>query len=488
MSKECLNDVREKISAVDRQMMALFKERMMLSEEVARIKKENNIPLLDSGREAQVIQRAIEVTGEELKEETTVLVQTMMDLSKAWQKKTLSAFSSAPSVSCSPVHKVVIACDSFKGSCSAIHVTKYLEDGLLQYRPDLSIVKVPVADGGEGTVEALLFATGGELLEVPTLDPLGRPRTSSIGILPDGSAVLEMAAASGLPLLSPEERDPRITSTYGTGQLMKAALDRGCKKMILGIGGSATNDGGVGMAAALGVRFYDTNEKELIFGNDDAPLGGAVLADLARIDISGLDPRLADCEIIVACDVNNPLCGERGASAIYGPQKGASPEVVVELDKALAHYAEIVQREFNCDFAQLPGAGAAGGLGFGLMVFCNAKIRSGIESVLDMVHFEDLVKDADLVITGEGAIDHQTLFGKVPQGVTERAKSVNPNVAVIGVAGTLGRDYEKAHNCGIDYMMSIATGPITLEDCMAQAPRLLTEAGNRIAHLTDILR
>lgn len=396
----------------------------------------------------------------------------------------------------SRIHKIVIACDSFKGSCSAIDVTRHLEQGVLSYRPDLNIVKVPVADGGEGTVDALLFATDGQLIETPAADPLGRLRTASFGLLPDGSAVLEMASASGLPLLAAEERNPQITSTYGTGQLIKAALDRGCNKMILGIGGSATNDGGSGMAAALGAKFYDADGRELNFGDSTVPLGGAALTHLDRIDISGLDSRLEDCEIIVACDVNNPLCGERGASAIYGPQKGATPDMVKELDSALAHYADVVLRDVSSksghcldrSLAELPGAGAAGGLGFGLMAFCGAEIRSGIESVLDMVRFEDLVKDADLVITGEGAIDHQTLFGKVPQGVTERAKKNNPDVAVIGVAGTLGRDYEKAHSCGIDYMMSIATGPISLEECMAEAPRLLTEAGLRIAHLIDLLK
>ena len=411
----------------------------------------------------------------------------------------------------SRIHKIVIACDSFKGSCNAIDATKYLEEGLLSYRPDLEIVKVPVADGGEGTVEALLFATGGQRITTAAIDPLGRPRTADFGLLPDGSAVLEMASASGLTLLSADERDPRITSTYGTGQLMKAALDRGCRKMILGIGGSATNDGGAGMAAALGVKFYAADGRELRFGPESYPMtsegkpsycGGAALADLARIDVSGLDPRLSECDITVACDVNNPLCGPTGASAIYGPQKGATPEMVKQLDNALSHYAEIVQRYVNTylsggqatdheaphSAAELPGAGAAGGLGFGLMTFCNAQIRSGIHSVLDMVRFEELVKDADLVITGEGAIDHQTLFGKVPQGVSERTKSVNPDIAVIGVCGTLGRDYDKAHSCGINYMMSIATGPITLEQCMAEAPRLLKEAGCRIAHLTDILK
>lgn len=401
----------------------------------------------------------------------------------------------------SRIQKIVIACDSFKGSCSAIDVTRHLEEGLLRYRPDLNIIKVPVADGGEGTVDALLFATGGDWIETPAADPLGRLRMASFGLLPDGSAVLEMASASGLPLLAPEERNPQFTSTYGTGQLIKAALDRGCRKMILGIGGSATNDGGAGMAAALGAKFYAVDGSELCFGTNSAVLdaslcGGAALARLDRIDISDLDPRLNDCKIIVACDVNNPLCGERGASTIYGPQKGATPDMVKELDSALAHYADIVLRDvscgphqsLDCSLAEFPGAGAAGGLGFGLMAFCGAEIRSGIESVLDMVRFEDMVKDADLVITGEGAIDHQTLFGKVPQGVTQRAKKVNPDVAVIAVAGTLGRDYEAAHSCGIDYMMSIATGPITLEQCMADAPRLLSEAGLRIAHLTDLLK
>jgi len=397
-----------------------------------------------------------------------------------------------------PIHKIIIACDSFKGSCSAIDVTNYLEEGLLRVRPDLCTVKVPVADGGEGTVDALLTASGGERISVSVNDPLCRPITAAFGILPDGTAVLEMAAASGLPLLSKEERNPLIASTYGTGQLIRAALDRGCRKMILGIGGSATNDGGAGMAAALGARFFDADGGEIFFGGEMAssggtasvggavPTGGAALARLSRIDCSGLDPRLRECEITVACDVTNPLCGPSGASAVYGPQKGADPEMVKQLDQALAHYADILKRDLGQDVANCPGAGAAGGLGAALMAFCHAEIRRGIDSVLDAVGFESLLSDAQLVITGEGAIDRQTPFGKVPAGVAARAKAASTHIAVIGVAGTLGAGYEKAYDCGIDHMMSIATGPLTLAECMTQAPQLLREAGERIAHLTKL--
>lgn len=385
------------------------------------------------------------------------------------------------------IGKIVIACDSFKGSCSAADVTRYLEEGLLQCRPELQTVKVPVADGGEGTVDALLFASGGKRISAKAADPLGRPIRADFGILPDGTAVLEMAAASGLPLLAKEERNPLITSTYGTGQLIKAALDQGCRRMILGIGGSATNDGGAGMAAALGAQFWDENGKELIFHDPAFPMGGGALSRLHHIDVSNLDPRLAECEMVVACDVTNPLCGVSGASAIYGPQKGADFEMICQLDLALTHYAEILKRDLRQDVAQLPGAGAAGGLGAGLMAFCGAKISSGIHSVLDALHFERLLSGADLVITGEGAVDHQTPFGKVPAGVAERAKAVCPDIAVIAVAGTLGEGYEKAYGCGIDHLMSIATGPLSLEQCMEQAPRLLKEVGCRIAHLTKLL-
>ena len=380
----------------------------------------------------------------------------------------------------SRINKIVIACDSFKGSCSAVDVTAYLERGLKRVRPELEVVKVPVADGGEGTVDALLFATGGERITVQVSDPLGRPITAGFGILPDGTAALEMAAASGLTLLTRDERDPRIASTLGTGQLIRASLDRGCRRLILGIGGSATNDGGAGMAVALGAKFLDDDNRPL-------PPGGAALARLNRIDVSELDPRLKECEITVACDVTNPLCGHNGASAVYGPQKGAGPQTVRELDQALARYAAVLTRDLGCDVADVPGSGAAGGLGAGLLAFCGAQIRSGIDSVLDAVRFETLLDGADLVITGEGAVDRQTMFGKVPAGVAARAKAALPHIPVIAVAGTLGKGYEEAHGCGIDFITSIATGPISLEECMSDAPRLLTETGCRLAHLTHIL-
>lgn len=377
------------------------------------------------------------------------------------------------------IQNILIATDSFKGSLSAIDVTRYIEEGLKRYRPSFDIVKIPVADGGEGTVDSILFATGGALRTVPVTGPLGDTVQASYGILPNGSAALEMAAASGLTLLEESRRNPWKTSTSGTGQLMKAALDEGCTQMLIGIGGSATNDGGAGMAQALGVRFLDKWGREL-------PPGGGALQELDRIDVSCLDKRVENCDITIACDVSNPLCGINGASHIYGPQKGADTEMILQLDRALARYAEIIKRDLGKDIRDIPGAGAAGGLGAGLLAFCNANMRSGIQSVLDMMGFDAIMEHVDLVITGEGSIDHQTLYGKVPDGVAKRAKALR-GVPVIAVCGTLGKDYESVYGCGIDLMFSIANGPISLENCMKSAPQLLMEAGLHLGHLIEMM-
>ena len=305
--------------------------------------------------------------------------------------------------------RIVVAPDSYKGSVSALGVAQAMERGILKIFPEAEVLKVPIADGGEGTVEALVAATDGQLRPCEVTGPLGERILATWGVLGDGmTAVMEMASASGLPLLAREQRDPRMASTYGTGELMRCILDAGLRKIIIGIGGSATNDGGAGMARALGVRFADALGKEL-------PDGGAALAGLASIHIEGLDPRLQETQITVACDVDNPLCGPRGASAVFGPQKGATPEIVAELDAALWHYSLLAQETTGRLVAERPGAGAAGGLGAGLLLFTAAVLKPGVEIVLEAVKFSETVKGATFVLTGEGRTDFQTAFGESPR-------------------------------------------------------------------------
>jgi glycerate kinase len=355
-----------------------------------------------------------------------------------------------------------------------------MERGILQVFPGADVRKIPIADGGEGTVEALVTATGGELRQAEVTGPLGEKLMAQWGILGDGrTAVIEMAAASGLPLVPAAKKNPRITTTCGTGELMRAALDNGLRKIIIGIGGSATNDGGTGMARALGARFTDPDGKEL-------PDGGAALSRLQRIDLSGLDPRLQDTEITVACDVDNPLCGPRGASAVFGPQKGATPEIVAELDAALAHFAAITQQTTGRQVAELPGAGAAGGLGAGLMFFTRAKLKPGVEIVLDAVGFAEIVKEASFVITGEGRTDFQTAFGKAPVGVAKVAKQFN--VPVFCLSGGLGEGADDVLAQGIDAVMSICDRPLTLDDCMSAGSALIEAGATRLCRIIKAAR
>lgn len=373
---------------------------------------------------------------------------------------------------------IIIAPDSFKGSVSALGAATAIEKGFLKVFPDAAIWKVPIADGGEGTVEALVAATGGQVLAEEVMGPLGETVKAGWGILGDGeTAVIEMAAASGLPLVPPEKRDPRVTTTYGTGQLIKAALDKGMKKLIIGIGGSATNDGGSGMLSALGMRFLDGQGREL-------PGGGSALAHLAAIDASGMDRRLAETKILAACDVDNPLCGPRGASAVFGPQKGATPEIVQELDQALGHYAGLARTISGKDVAEYPGAGAAGGLGAGLLFFTNALLRPGVEIVLDSVGFRSMLKQADLVITGEGSTDFQTAYGKAPVGVAKAAKQFG--VPVICLSGGLGSGAQTVLKHGIDGLMSIVPQPMPLEDCIKYGAQLIEMAAERLALLVKV--
>lgn len=374
--------------------------------------------------------------------------------------------------------RIVVAPDSFKGSVSALGVANAMEQGILTVFPDAEVVKVPIADGGEGTVEALVTATGGQMIYEDVIGPLGESVKAFWGVLGDGeTAVMEMAAASGLPLVPKEKRDPRITTTYGTGQLIKAALDRGLRKMIIGIGGSATNDGGTGMAKALGARFYAADGAEL-------PPGGAALAKMAGMDLSCLDPRLKDTVIQVACDVDNPLCGPRGASAVYGPQKGATPAMIAELDAALKIFADLAKAATGRDVAEIAGAGAAGGLGVGFMFFTNAQLRPGVEIVLEATGFSGLVSLANLVITGEGRTDFQTAFGKAPVGVAKVAKQYN--VPVVCIAGGLGQGHEDVLAQGVDGLMSVVPQPMSLEECMQCGADLITAAAARVMRLVKI--
>ncbi len=371
--------------------------------------------------------------------------------------------------------RVVIAPDSFKGSLSAWEVAQAVERGVKRAVPNCETVLVPLSDGGEGLVEALVEATEGTYHELQVKGPLGEPVWAKLGVLGDGeTAVIEMAQASGLTLIPEEKRNPLLTTTYGTGELIRLALDLGCINLIIGLGGSATNDGGAGMAQALGVQLLDDVGEEV-------GLGGAELARLASIDISGLDSRISEVKIQVACDVTNPLTGPQGASAVYGPQKGATPEMVEQLDKALANYAEVIRKDLGIDVEHVPGAGAAGGLGAGLLAFLKGELVSGIELVLNTVNFRAEADTADLVFTGEGKFDAQSAYGKVPIGVARACKPME--VPVVVLAGSVALDIEAVHDEGITACFAIANGPMTLAESMEQTAELLEFQAEQVMRL-----
>ncbi|PZP23681.1 glycerate kinase [Pseudomonas kuykendallii] len=370
--------------------------------------------------------------------------------------------------------KIVIAPDSFKESLSADAVAAAIARGWLQVYADAEIVTKPMADGGEGTVDALLAATGGERRESPVRGPLGEAVNAHWGWLQDDTAVIEMASASGLHLLTPAQRDARITSSFGTGELIRAALDAGARRIILGLGGSATNDGGSGLLRALGVRFLDAEGREL-------EEGGAALARLDRLDVDGLDARLAQVSVEVAADVDNPLCGPRGASAVFGPQKGATAQQVQELDAALRRFGEVAARALGEDHAEYPGVGAAGGLGFAARAFLAARFRPGVEVVAELSGLAEAMQGADLVITGEGRLDAQSLHGKTPMGVARIAKAAG--VPVVAIAGSLGDGYQKLYEVGIDAAFSLVPGPMPLEQAMGEAAVQLRARAADVARL-----
>ena len=370
---------------------------------------------------------------------------------------------------------IIVAPDSFKGSLTAAQAADAIVQGVRHVLPDAEIVSIPLADGGEGTVDALVFATRGRILRQKATGPLGEPVEAFFGMLGDDlTGVVEMAAAAGLSLAPPEKRDPLAATTYGVGQLILAALEAGCKRLIVGLGGSATSDGGAGMAQALGVRLLDKDGADL-------PRGAAPLVGLERIDLSRRDPRLEQVTIYAASDVSNPLCGPRGAAAIYGPQKGASPEAVETLDRALARLAEVIERDLKLEVRNLAGAGAAGGLGAGLVAFCGAELRSGPNLVLELLRFEEYLEAADLVLTGEGKVDRQIEFGKAISGVALLAQRYE--VPIIAFTGNLAEEPEKLAERGLAAAIPISPGPMAEEEAMARAGELLQAAAERTMQL-----
>ena len=378
------------------------------------------------------------------------------------------------------VLNIVIAIDSFKGSLSSQAAADAIRRGILSVDETVNITAIPVADGGEGTVDTLVSGLRGEMISVTVTGPLGTPVTARYGWLPEQqTAVFEMAQAAGLPLVPDHLRNPLYTTTYGVGQLLKDALDRGYRRFLLGIGGSATNDCGLGMLQALGCRFLDQ------YGLPTGYFGRDVDA-VAAIDLSGLDPRLKECEILAACDVTNPLCGPNGASYIFAPQKGASPEVVVRMDAAHQKFSNLVKDTQGIDAADFPGAGAAGGLGFALKAFLNAEMRSGVSLVLDTLNFDETVKTADLVITGEGRLDHQSAMGKLPSGVARYAK--HHGKPVVALCGCVTEGAAACSEAGMDAYFPIPAGPCTLDEAMdaETAAKNLTRTSAQVYRLFTI--
>lgn len=374
--------------------------------------------------------------------------------------------------------KIVIAPDSFKGSLSAVDVSDSIERGILKVIPEAEIIKLPMSDGGEGLVNTILTVLGGTMVQKEVTGPLGDKVLADFAIVEEGqTAVIEMAEASGLPLVPPDQRNPLLTTTYGTGELIKAALDKNVKKIIIGIGGSATNDAGVGMAQALGVKFLDKEKNCISFG-------GGELNKIEKIDLSDLDPRIKDVEVKVACDVNNPLYGHNGAAYIYGPQKGATKEVVRILDDNLSYIGKKIKDEMGIDLQNIPGAGAAGGLGAGLVAFLDGKLVSGLDIVLNTYNIEEIMKDTSLVITGEGKIDEQSVNGKVTVGVAKKAKSYG--IPVIALAGTVNNKALKELNKHIDAIFSIIPAPVDLDEAFSKSSKWIEHTIEQVFKLLRV--
>lgn len=374
---------------------------------------------------------------------------------------------------------IVLASDSFKESMTAKEACEAMERGIKKADSNISCVHVPMADGGEGTMQSLVDGTNGKIYSLKVVGPLGNEVEAQYGILGDGEiGVLEMASASGIQLVPLEQRNPLITTTYGTGQLIKACLDHGVKRLLIGIGGSATNDGGAGVVQALGGRLLDKQGNELGYG-------GGELGKLHSIDLTNFDSRLKEVVIEIACDVNNPLCGEKGASNVYGPQKGATKEMIGILDDNLKHYADVIKRQLGKDVLDEPGAGAAGGLGAGLMAFLNGTLKKGIEMVIEYSGLEEKVKEADMVWTGEGSIDFQTQYGKTPLGVASVAKKYNK--PVIALAGRVGEGTDILYGMGIDSIFGIMKGAVSLEEALEQGQQNAEKTAENIIRLMNLI-
>ncbi len=375
--------------------------------------------------------------------------------------------------------KIVIAPDKFKGSLTSMEIIRIIKESALQHFKDAEVVEVPVADGGDGTVEALVYATGGEIKKTTATDPLGRQVECFYGDA-KGTAVIGMAQCSGLALLSNSERNPLETSSKGTGELIKKALDDGFAKILVGIGGSATNDGGTGAMRSLGIKFLRAD------GSEIERISGKELINIARIDDSALDPRLKDADINVMCDVTNPLTGPEGATYTYGPQKGADEKKLETLEAGMLHYEKLINEYAGRKISSIPGTGAAGGIGYALMCFAGAKLTSGIDAVLELVRFDKLIEGADLVITGEGRIDSQSAQGKVVHGVAKYAKAAG--VPVIVIAGSVGDGAEAVFPLGVNAIVPIPEAPVTLEYCIENAAGLLRKASDRAFDLIEVGR
>lgn len=367
--------------------------------------------------------------------------------------------------------KVVIAVDSFKGSISSKLAAECIEKGIYRFlKKDIEIKKITIADGGEGTTDSIIEALGGKYEYIDVNDPFGRKRKAKIGFLEDKTVVFEMAEAAGIHLVNKDELNPFITSTFGVGQMIKKALDMDIKKIYIGLGGSATNDGGAGMLSALGVKFYNEDNKEIGYTPKE-------LKNIGKIDFSNLDKRLDKVKIFILSDVNNPLCGKNGASYVYGPQKGATPEDAIELDKILKKYSKIIDNELEDEFSIKPGSGAAGGLGYALLSICSGIFNQGIEEILEITKLKKIINDADLVITGEGRIDNQSINGKAPVGIAKIAKEFS--IPVIAIVGSSDRNLDDIYESGIDLVLDIINEPMNLETAIDNVKELLELTGEK---------
>ncbi|EOS70019.1 glycerate kinase [Lachnospiraceae bacterium MD308] len=373
--------------------------------------------------------------------------------------------------------KVVIAIDSFKGSLSSIEAGMAAKDGVLKAKPDTEVIVKPLADGGEGTVDALIEGLDGEQIDITVTGPMGAAVSCYYGLLrKTNTAIIEMASAAGITLVPCEKKNPLLATTYGVGEIIRDAMERGCRDFIIGIGGSATNDGGIGMLKALGYNFSDESGK-------DVGEGGQALAKIASIDTQNRHPLISECKFRIACDVNNPLCGENGATYIYGPQKGVTDDLKKELDAGMANFAKITAASLGKDNSNTPGTGAAGGLGFAFLSYIGAELTPGIELILDAVDLDNDLKDADVVITGEGRLDHQTAMGKAPVGVARLAKKYEAKV--VAFAGAVTEGAAACNDAGIDAYFPIVRGVTTLEDAMKKenAQKNMTETAEQVFRL-----